>query len=567
MRHRFRHKLKGFAGLVRRKPVCRLVVHSLRRMMRAGADQSAGDVELGAGPLLGLLIAPGAFQCLLSLDKYSSLMNFFRSRAAQDLLVTSMPDKLLFIAISMAMTGLLCVLRWDRLLLDSQDFVNLAPLPVRRGTILIANVTAIAVAAAVISIAVNAASFLLFPALVSAAAPDGSIHMSRFLMAHVVAVCGGSLFAFVLVIAVLCTCELVTPPSLAAAPVVARAVLLVGFLLLIPASIMIGDLVRLRAGVETLTWFPPLWFLDLYQRLQSRGPAGAADLSPTAWKATCALLGVATASCGLLYARRFTAAPARSNARASSLLTRWTLDALRLTSPADSLERAVREFTLLGLLRHDPQRLIVMCGLGLGWLIAVESIGRFPASPLIPAFLLVLALSVAVRMPAALPANWSFRVILSGAARPVNTAVQQVGALLLAGFVLMPAAALWVMNGRSWGQTAVLMVVVGTSGWIHIQLVFRRQGHIPFTRPFEPFRQSLPVKCLLQALAFAAVVWSGWQLYPHFLARPAYACIPVTVALGLQLWGSKNVRVVDDPENRLSFEPAADDAVQTLGLR
>ena len=168
------------------------------------------------------------------------------------------------------------------------------------------------------------------------------------------------------------------------------------------------------------------------------------------------------------------------------------------------------------------------------------------------------------------PTAWIFRVSLSGAAEPVNTAVMQVVALLLAGVVLMPAIALWAVQGRPWGGIGMLEAVVGTFSWIHIELVFRRWRHIPFTRPFEPFRQSLPVLCLPQVIAFAVVVWSGWQLYPRFLSRPAYLCIPLFVAVGLRLQARRPAKDPfwgDSIDDGLTFELAPGQAVQTLGLR
>src|SRR5271157_2713390 len=75
------------------RPLTRLVQHFLVRLTRGGGDAASSEFELGVGPLLGLLAAPGAFQCFLLLDKYSSFLNWVRGRLHSNLYLTSVPDK------------------------------------------------------------------------------------------------------------------------------------------------------------------------------------------------------------------------------------------------------------------------------------------------------------------------------------------------------------------------------------------------------------------------------------------------------------------------------------------
>ncbi len=143
-----------------------------------------------------MLAAPGAFQCFLMLDKYSSLLNFFRGRLREDLLSSSAPDKYMFLSIAMAITGIVTVIKWDSILPGAQDYLNLAPLPIRPRNILLANATAIAIAVLILAVAVNCASVLLFPMFVSAAAQPSSIGLMDFMATHAVCVILSSLFAF-----------------------------------------------------------------------------------------------------------------------------------------------------------------------------------------------------------------------------------------------------------------------------------------------------------------------------------------------------------------------------------
>ena len=90
------------------------------------------------------------------LDKYSAFLNWMRGHLRDDLYVTSIPDKYLFLTVAMAVTGIVTVLKWDQILPDAQDYLNFAPLPVRSRQILLANAVAILTAVLVVAVAVNA---------------------------------------------------------------------------------------------------------------------------------------------------------------------------------------------------------------------------------------------------------------------------------------------------------------------------------------------------------------------------------------------------------------------------
>src|SRR3954451_5243482 len=161
-----RRPLRRWAG----RPLGRLVAHFLTKMVRGGQDDASSELELGAGAMLGLLAAPGAFTSLLMLDKYSAFINWMRGHLRDDLYVTSIPDKYLFLTVAMAVAGIVTVLKWDQILPDTQDYLNFAPLPVTSRRILLANAVAIVTAVLVVALDVNLIPTLLFPMFVTAAA-------------------------------------------------------------------------------------------------------------------------------------------------------------------------------------------------------------------------------------------------------------------------------------------------------------------------------------------------------------------------------------------------------------
>src|SRR6476660_8778465 len=194
-----------------REPFGRFVGHFLTKMVRGGQDDASSELELGAGAMLGLLAAPGAFTSMLMLDKYSAFLNWMRGRLNDDLYVTSVPDKYLFLCVAMVVTGIVTVLKWDQLLPDTQDYVNLAPLPVSSRRILLANALAILAAVAVVAVDVNLIPTILFPMFVTTAARSAVESFAPFALAHAGMMILASVFSIASVFAVLGTFSAVLP--------------------------------------------------------------------------------------------------------------------------------------------------------------------------------------------------------------------------------------------------------------------------------------------------------------------------------------------------------------------
>ena len=264
-------------------PFARLVRHFLVRLVRSEEDPSSTEVELGVGALLGLLTAPGAMASFMLLDKYSSLLNWIRGRLHQDIYIISIPDKYMFIAVAMAVTGIVTVLKWDRILPDAQDYLNLAPLPIRPRSILLANAAAIAIAVLIFAIDVNAVPSILFPLFVVSAAPPGAANFLQFTAVHALCVVSASLFTFCAVFALLGTVSALLPrEAFRACSFWLRGIFLLAFLLLLisgvtgPAGLFRTLYVDPHSPVRFL---PSLWFVGIYQVLQHRSSPMMAALA------------------------------------------------------------------------------------------------------------------------------------------------------------------------------------------------------------------------------------------------------------------------------------------------
>ena len=261
-----------------RTPFGRLVRHFVAKMFRGG-EESSSEFELGIGGILGLLATPGAFLSLMLFDKYSNLLRWFRNQRVFDPYLTSLPDKYVFIVFAMVITGVVTVLKWDRILPDRQDYLNLGPLPVRPRTVLLANVTAILLVAVIFAIDVNAASMFLFPMVVTAEQGSLAVFL-KFVAAHAICVLLASAFTFFAVFSLM-GILLATAPKRMFRPLSLsiRAGVIAALLALLVSSFAGPSLVRLLQAQpdSAVRWLPSLWYLGLYQTLQGRADLALAS--------------------------------------------------------------------------------------------------------------------------------------------------------------------------------------------------------------------------------------------------------------------------------------------------
>ena len=63
-------------------PFGHLIFYFLKRMFSGEDEEGVESVSLGLGVVLAFLAAPGALASLFLMDKYSTLLQFFRGHAA-----------------------------------------------------------------------------------------------------------------------------------------------------------------------------------------------------------------------------------------------------------------------------------------------------------------------------------------------------------------------------------------------------------------------------------------------------------------------------------------------------
>ena len=556
----------------RRGTFLRLVRHFLNRLVRGGDDTPSAEFELGIGGLLGLLAAPGAFSCLLLLDKYSTLSNWIRGRPRADLYVASLPDKYLFLSLAMAVTGIVTVLKLDKILPDAQDYLNLAPLPLRPRTILLANATAIAAAVVVFAIDVNTVSMIFFPLFVTAAAQTNLGAFVAFVAVHAACVMLASFFTFCAVFALLGTLAAVLPREVfRAISSWVRGLVLVAFLLLLLTGFSGPGLMLRLAGNSAVRFLPSFWYLGLYQSWQHRPTPALADAAAASLPGAAAAFLLMAVTYALSYRRRFAAVleggrrPAERRA-AAAVLAFLDLFCAR----AAGFPRACQRFVIRALLRNEAHRLAIAVSIGLGWLLALEDLaeGFDREAPLVAAYLLLLGLRVAFEIPASIASNWIFRAAVDPRSNESLGVGRHVMLSFLTCFVLVP----WL--AYSWWRWGAVVALLDTAFVLALSLclieaLLTGYRKVPLACPMPGFRDNFLMLCLLQVLAFEAFTHLGAGLEQTILMQPLL--FPLLLLAMLAAWWWKRRRwqealAAGEAEPGLVFENRRTGAVETLNL-
>ena len=258
-------------------PFGHLIFYFLKRMFSGEDEEGVESMSLGLGVVLAFLAAPGGLASLFLLDKYSTLLQFFRGQRHFDPYRASIADEYFFIVLSMTITGLVMVFRWNRLFPDRRDFWNLAVLPIPIRQVFLANFTALFLLAVVFAVDANVISTILFPAFVTMS--DGSFAaFFRSAGAHAAAVLSASLFSFFAVFALVGILMLISPPRwFRTVSVAARTLLVVALLVEFISNVLMQLLSgHLPGHADAYARFlPPFWFLRIYRHSGASVPLAA----------------------------------------------------------------------------------------------------------------------------------------------------------------------------------------------------------------------------------------------------------------------------------------------------
>ena len=277
-----------------------------------------------------------------------------------------------FVMYSFVVMGLIAVFEWDLFFPDLIDVFVMGTLPVARRRVFIARVAAIGIFVAGFLFDANFLGSLMLPVVAD------SPHIAGFLAGHVASVAAGGLFAAAFVVALQSTLLAILGERLFRRISLllqgSAVAVLVMLLLLFPVLSGVTPAL-LRSHSSAVLWFPPFWFLGMYQTLLDGTSALPIfrELSEIGFAALFAVAAIAVVAYPLAYMRRvkflLEGAPPHSRRNGLLLPLNGVLHAGVVRRP---IQRAVFHFINQTLFRVPRYRiyLVLYGGVGLSVLIA-----------------------------------------------------------------------------------------------------------------------------------------------------------------------------------------------------
>jgi hypothetical protein len=442
------------------------------------------------------------------LEKFGSLVRFLRGDGVFDPYVATIPDEYFFIVLSMAVSCAAALWRWNSIFLDRRDYANLVPLPISLTRIFFANLFAIFALTALLTIVVNAASFVLFP--IAVLGSQGSFSkLLRFAFGHAVSVTLSSAFSFLAIFALSGTLMACLPYRIfRKVSVYVRFAVALCLLAVLATSFTVSSFLSGSSGIipSRFGGLPPFWFLGLTETLWGRGnDIFFASMTHGALVSLGLALLVSILAYTFSFRRSFVRIPEFADVGPLPRGRRFRLPTILLdaTILRAAKQRACYHFVSRTLLRSDAHLQIVLAFAALGLVVAAQTVNAafhpgfsFAAQPpslallsipFILSYCLLVGIRLAFEVPSDLPANWVFKLWVE----PGGEEPRQVARKILLTFSLSWIAPLcFLYSALLWGwltallQTAILIAC----STVFVEVLLVRFRKIPFTCSYPAFQ-------------------------------------------------------------------------------
>ena len=538
-----------------------------------------GDTRPALINVLALLAAPGIFLPVLELMMYA--WAYYVPLAQRDL--GAIPEKAFYLCYSMTALGIATVLEWDTLMPDRRDYTVLRPLPLRLGTILAAKIAALAGFWVILTLAVNAFSTLAFPLAV--VQKDGLVRLIWLIRCHAVAVLAGNAFIFLALISVQgILMNLLGWRLFRRVSPYAQTVLIAALLMMFFTSLTLtGEIRGVRPPSGALRFFPPLWFLGLYQQGLGWTQPLIRDLAARANLALWLSAVTAVLAFTLSYRRHVQRSlePLDTGGTAPGWAARALTALANRVLLRTAAERASFHFVWRTLLQNRRHRGLLGAWAGVGLALVSQSLagvissghpdwwrnpqGALMSVPLVLSVFILCGIRYVFTVPAELPANWVFRIAGSGDINDYMGGVRK--AVVLIG-ILPLYALLLPVHVAIWGLTAACVhILFGCIvAYLLMDVLLVGFAKLPFTCSYVPGKANLKTFWWLYVAAFGIYV-SFFSAFEYLIFQQpslilglfvlAAACKTGTSYYHRHLWAEDFAIVFDDRP-----EPA----VRTLNL-
>jgi hypothetical protein len=495
-----------------------------------------------------------------------------------------------FVVYSFVAMGIVTVFEWDLFFPDLLDIFVLTTLPIENRKLFLARAAAIGILLAGFSFDANLFSSVMLPISIE---PDS---MARYFAAQVLGVAGAGVFSAASILAVqgimlsVLGERLFRKLSLFLQGL--AITLLLMLLLLFP---VLSDAVPVFIENGTAQFFPPFWFLGVYERLL-QGPSSLpiySHLAHIAWEATLTTVAIALIAYPVAYLRRVRQLMVGAGSRDTRNWITYPLQNLVqrffVRSP---LQRGVFYFISQTLLRVPRYRIYLVLYGGVGLSVVAATILRLSivndhvrvelssdgmrTAIAVVAFWTIAGLRLAFVSSGNQRGSWMFRAI-HGRPPRIDSAMELFSAarvwVLLWATLLTYASYLALrlfapQDLLGWQATVSQLVVGGGMCLLLSDIFFLHVTMIPFTGEAPREESSLAIS-LLKYMAFVPLVASlPVSLEPWMETNPAHAAAVLIVIVAAHLGLHRRWRgVIAEYCNLAELEDGEDEFPMKLGLR
>ncbi|MFZ0517394.1 MAG: hypothetical protein WAM20_10130 [Acidobacteriaceae bacterium] len=496
-------------------------------------------------------------------------------------------DHYFFVVYSMVAMGIIVVFEWDLFFPDLLDIFVLSSLPIKRRTLFLARIVTVCIFVVGFLVIANFLSTLALPAAIDP--PD----TSRFLAAHILAVGGSGIFAAATILAVqgfLLT--VLGARAFRKISLVLQATFITGLLMilfLIP--VLSGALpVFPHSGHSYVLYFPPFWFLGVYQHILEGSSALPiyATLAQAGYKATLAMTAVAVFFYPLAYWRR-----TRELIEGSAACdTRSPLAApfnriLHETLVRVPARRAIFHFISQTLFRVERYRIYLVMYAGLCVSLIASTVVRMQvekgrihlelsadgirAAIPMAAFLIIAGLRVAFVSPGDPRGRWVFRVVKG---RPEWEQLSAAKIWILTWAIIIMATVYCVLmlashtEAHGWRAIAGQILVAMGSCILLTDAFFLNVKIIPFTGERAAEKANLAIVLLKYVAAFVPWVMLVSNVEPWIEASSGHMALTIA-AIGATHFMMQAIHreLLSDHLSVPDLDEDQQRLFQTLGLR
>ena len=561
-----------------------LTAHFFRRFFDSDTVRVEGETLTTVVRALAVAAAPGLITAFF-------LENHYPRRPAWG----AIEDQYFFVLYSFAVMGVVAIFQWEMLFPDRLDFLVLSPLPVKLWQLLTSKVIALIGFFGLFLLACNVLGALVLPAVTSGdfAFPDrfvaGELMLPavtigdffRQVYAQVIAVALSGTFAAASFLALsgMLLCVLNTALFRRISPIV-QMFSVATLILLFLFYGKLGDALPLvlSTPIGWARWFPPLWFLGVYEELLhgAGGPPFAHQMAQYGFRATGVALVVAMLTYPLAWLRMHRLAVEGISSGVSRQA--WWLRGLIRLGGGRTGEVAILAFIWQTLTRSNKYQvylamyggvglsLATACAVGFStdgsrFLPIVSEQGLHAALPLL-LFWMISGLRIAFALPLNLSAGWIFRITGVNIRECADAARRWV--FLCACAILLLVTLALALEGWRFTQLLVQAVVGLSLCSLLTDAFFLGDPSVPFNKARMPGKTNLPLLLTVYLAFFPLFVFGVIALEIHMEKHVGRLLIVSSIALGFNRLARK---IEDRPEEIEEEMEGYEGEFQLLGLR